>query len=264
VLAFIAAMTLVLAAPPPVSFNDPTGDSGTAPDITKTTVGLNDQGQIAFTVSFATPFGANSNLLVYLNTDEKAQTGDQNGSDYFVDEHGLSAWSTTAAAWAPTGAPFTFTVAPDGSTVTVDVSPADIGNPKALDFVLQSVDGAGGAGHMDTAVGQWSSQLVVGKLAVASSHQSVAKAGGTWSVEMTGIPAGVSLQGAKGAVKCTATVGTKRLAVKRQVVIPTPGGVSALCIFAVPASAKHKRLAAAMALSLAGESAIQKFTTTSK
>jgi hypothetical protein len=254
---------MLAAAAPPVNFVDPTGDSGTAPDITKVSIGLTDAGRYQFTVAFATPYGANSNLLVYLDTDKNPQTGDTNGADYLLSPAGLQVWDTAAQSWEPS-AQESFSVASNGLTVMTSVAPADIGSPKGFDVIVQSLDGAGGAGHMDTAVGQWTGQQAVGKMTVASSHQSAAKAGGTWSVEATAIPAGVSLAGAKGTVKCVATAGTKKLTVVRQVAVLTPGGVSGICIFAVPASAKHKKLAAAVALSIAGESATQKFTATAK
>ena len=57
------------AAPPaPIVVVDRAGDSGSAPDITKVRVTTGAKGRIAFVVVFATPFGKDSSLYVYIGT----------------------------------------------------------------------------------------------------------------------------------------------------------------------------------------------------
>jgi hypothetical protein len=123
---------------------DPRGDSGTAPDITKVKVTTGTKGRIAFVVVFATPYGNGSNLYVYL------------GSQYRIGPGGLEVWDPPANDFEPLGSESgTFSVAPGGRALEASTTLAQIGNPKKLLVVVQSLDGDGGPGQVDTARLRW-------------------------------------------------------------------------------------------------------------
>src|SRR5690348_8867834 len=128
------------AAPPaPIVVVDRAGDSGSAPDITKVRVTTGARGRIAFVVVFATPFGKDSSLYVYL------------GSRYRLGSGGLEVWDPPADDFEPLGSESgTFSVAPGGRALEASCNLADLGNPKTFHFTVQSIDGDGGSGHMDT------------------------------------------------------------------------------------------------------------------
>jgi hypothetical protein len=132
------------APPPPIVVTDPRGDSGTAPDITKVKVTTGAKGRIAFIVVFATPYGNSSNLYVYL------------GSQYRIGPGGLEVWDPPANDFEPLGSESgTFSVAPGGRALEASTTLAQMGNPKKLLVVVQSLDGDGGPGQVDTARLRW-------------------------------------------------------------------------------------------------------------
>lgn len=130
--------------PPPIAIIDPRGDSGSAPDITKVRVTTGAKGRITFVVVFATPFGKNSSLYVDL------------GSQYRLGPGGLEMWDPPANDFEPMGSESgTFSVAPGGRALEASTELAAIGNPKSLLVVVQSLDGDGGTGQVDTARLRW-------------------------------------------------------------------------------------------------------------
>ena len=137
----LGSVDAVLAAPPPTTrivAVDPAGDSGTAPDITKVTVTTKKSGVISVIVVFKTPFGKDSSLYVYL------------GSQWRLGPGGLEMWDPPADDYEPMGSESgTFAIAPGGRALEASCSLADLGNPTTFRFTVQSLDGDGGAGHMD-------------------------------------------------------------------------------------------------------------------
>jgi hypothetical protein len=97
------------------------------------------KGRIAFVVVFATPFGKDSSLYVYL------------GSQYRLGPGGLEVWDPPADDFEPLGSESgTFSVAPGGRALEASCNLTDLGNPTTLHFTVQSSDGDGGVGHTDT------------------------------------------------------------------------------------------------------------------
>ena len=139
-------MFAVPPPPPPIVVVDPAGDSGTAPDITKVRVTTGAKGRIAFVVVFATKYGSNSSLYVYFGSD-----------DYRLGPGGLEVWDPPANDFEPLGSESgTFSVAPGGRALEASANVADFGNPKRFRFTVQSIDGDGGAGQVDTtAAANW-------------------------------------------------------------------------------------------------------------
>jgi hypothetical protein len=60
-------------------------------------------------------------------------------------------WDPPADDYEPMGSESdTFSVAPGGRALAVSFDLAEIGNPKSFPFTVQSIDGDGGTGHVDT------------------------------------------------------------------------------------------------------------------
>ncbi len=96
---------------PPIVVVDPAGDSGTAPDITKVRVTTGANGRINFVVVFATKYGSNSSLYVYIGSD-----------DYRLGPGGLEVWDPPADDYEPLGSESgTFSVAPGGRALEATV-----------------------------------------------------------------------------------------------------------------------------------------------
>ena len=242
-----AALVLALSTAPSVTtFLDPAGDAGTAPDLTKTTL-TSANGTYTFVFVFATPYGENSDLSVYVDSDRKASTGDPHGYDYALGSAGLQVWDPAAQDFEPTGADATFSVAPGGRAAKATMHAADIGGSTSFDFLVETIDGDGGAGHMDTQSGAWSKGLTI-----AASEQAQAR--GVWTVSLTAVASG------SGKVTCRAA----GLAVVRSSVVASSGRVTGVCVFKVPASLRHRTLHATVSVALAGASATRQFTTTAK
>jgi hypothetical protein len=131
-------MFAVAPPPPKIVVVDPAGDSGTAPDITKVRVTTGAKGRISFVVVFATPYGKDSSLYVYI------------GSQYRLGPGGLEVWDPPANDFEPLGSESgTFSVAPGGRALEASMNASELGNPKTFRFTVQSIDGDGGTGHMD-------------------------------------------------------------------------------------------------------------------
>jgi hypothetical protein len=70
-------------------FLDPTGDNGTAPDVTRETVTNYGNGTIGFDTEFASGFPGQRMVKVYINSDNNASTGSPNtsGADYLIEDY---------------------------------------------------------------------------------------------------------------------------------------------------------------------------------
>ena len=262
-LALLAAAAIALgAANPPGTFIDATGDSGSAPDITKIVVSGGTAGRLVFTISFATPYGPSSSLYVYLDTDRSASTGGPNGADYRIGPGGLEVWDSSAKDFEPSGATdATFSVAPGGRALELSTAAGDVGNPVTVNAVVQSIDGAGGSGRIDNAVAIWS-KTSSGGLTITNAHQTAAKAGTVWAltIRASGAPSGSTA-----AVTCAGASGKVRLISPNHLATVTPGGdVTALCVFRVPKTLKKKKLRSVVTVVVGTKSTTKTFTTTAK
>src|SRR5262249_54628651 len=81
-----------IAPGPPVTFTDPSGDSGTAPDITTVLVSNDANGRIDFQIDVPGQPGLRPDCLLFLvmDTDNNPATGAPNteGGDYYIAMYG--------------------------------------------------------------------------------------------------------------------------------------------------------------------------------
>lgn len=262
---------------PPVPFTDPSGDAGTAPDITAVTATNDDHGLYTITLKFATPYGDAAGAQVLFDIDQNASTGDpQSGAEYaFVDDHashsyGLYHWS--GSDWADTSDKTTgVSVAPDNMSVTFTVNKSELGNVSKFNFFVLSTDGDGSDGHYDIAPSgsdwfTYGAQTVF-TLTAAAEREGAAIAGGTWAVSMAAVRSDTGKDvGPEGTIACKATEGAKKLAVVSHAFVSAGGGggSSAACIFRVPKTPKHAAVHAAVTVTDAGQSATASFSTKTK
>jgi hypothetical protein len=263
--ACLVASTAGAITAPPKTYADATGDAGTAPDIARVTVTNDDHGLYRFVVSFATPYSADAEISLFLDTDQNGATGDKYGADYlFRDDHAahsfnLSSWKGSYWLAIPhTSA--NVAIAPDNMSMTFTVNKSDLGNATKFNFFVNSLEGAGNAGNSDVAPdsGRFTyARQAVFTLSVGSSHDGAAKAGGTWTVSMQAVRSDTKATvGSEGSIACKATEGSKTLAL----VSHTFGS----CTFRVPKTPKHAALHATISVSDGGQSASKSFTAKTK
>jgi hypothetical protein len=255
---------------PPLSFSDPSGDAGTAPDITGISVTNDDHGQYTITLTFANPYGAAAGAGILFDTDQNGSTGDVFGAEYLLeDDHAshsfdLAVWSN--GAWQST--PETtagVTVANDNMSVTFFVNKSEIANATKFNFVALSFDGDGSAGHYDTAPSgsgdfTYNAQTVF-TLSLGTTRDGAAKAGGTWTVSMSAVRSDTKTAvGSEASIGCSAKEGPKKLAVVQRIFV----GTSAVCTFRVPKTPKHASLLASVSITDAGQTLTKGFTATTR
>jgi hypothetical protein len=272
--ALVGAVVVVSSAgaitAPPLSFSDPSGDAGTAPDITGISVTNDDHGQYTITLTFANPYGATAGAGILFDTDQNGSTGDVFGAEYLLeDDHAshsfdLAVWAN--GAWQST--PETtagVTVANDNMSVTFFVNKSEIANATKFNFVALSFDGDGSAGHYDTAPSgsgdfTYNAQTVF-TLSLGTTREGAAKAGGTWTVSMSAVRSDTKTAvGSEASIGCSAKEGSKKLAVVQRIFV----GTSAVCTFRVPKTPKHASLLASVSITDAGQTLTKGFTATTR
>ena len=86
-------------------FTDPTGDSGSAPDVTTVKVANDNAGALSFTVAVPnrTNLSDQDAITVELDTDQNAGTGSPNGTEYkiawLIGQVRIYHWNAGSAAW---------------------------------------------------------------------------------------------------------------------------------------------------------------------
>src|SRR3954470_23892899 len=90
--ALLAAVTVAggtgaaagLVAPSPLTYTDPTGDSGAAPDIINVVVSSDASGTLNFQLNFASPLTTGNHAEVLIDSDQNTATGDpkSTGANY--------------------------------------------------------------------------------------------------------------------------------------------------------------------------------------
>jgi hypothetical protein len=278
----IVTTATAAAASGPVTFTDPTGDSGTAADITSVVVNNDAGGQITFQVNFGGPLASTHAAAVFIDADQNSGTGDPNvaGAEYAIwdDEstNGYAFQKWSGSAWAEASPEATVRVTGGGGTnqLTLSVNRSEIGGGPGFNFWVDSMDGNGGAGHEDQAPDSsvWNYQLQAAapgalRLSVVYSlSPRTAKAGGVYT-------AGLLVQrsdtngflGSEGTLSCNATVGGKTLSSTGAFVTTTYRGMTAsvpICAWQVPAQARGKKLVGSMTVTYQGAQVSRKFSAT--
>lgn len=126
------------------TYPDRVGDAvNGAPDLSGITVANDDQGNITFTIALAnhsSDFQSNEGVLVVMDTDGNAGTGDKGGFDYVYagikDHSGLFVWNGTTYVPA-TATTLQSTGVVSGQT-TFKINRSDLGNTTGLTFYVET------------------------------------------------------------------------------------------------------------------------------
>lgn len=254
----------------PTTFTDPSGDSGTAPDIANVVVSNDANGQITFRVNVAKlAVPSPVQIIVAIDSDQNAATG-LSGTDYLLladvstNTFGLGHWSGTdfVDASAPTA-----TASTDSAGVTFVINRSDLGNATGLNFWVSAFDGSEAvAGHFDDApdLGTWSYQLVSAaplKLAVAAfvAPKSV-KAGKALTALMAATRSDTgNLVGKEGRVQCRATIGGKSLRLLASGFVKVGSQSGAGCSWRVPSNAHKKTIHGSITIDYQGANVSRRF-----
>ena len=227
----------------PVGYDDPTGDSGTGPDINRVTVSNTATRRVRIQIAVANlPIPSDNHFFaVFLDTDGDESTGPEGGFEWTIQTTGiigevvLARWDGSRYARAPAG---TVVKSWGSGTMSFDVAGADLGTATALTFWAATEDLAGELPFDDTAPDgdraytyELSAPHVVGATARFSS--ATPRAGRRFSVT------GVSLRLSSGetlpaaAFRCRATLAGRAMR----------GSGRGVCTFTLVRTAQGKRLA---------------------
>lgn len=135
------------------SFADPSGDSGTAPDVTGVAITSDDAGVVTVKVTLANrnAFGPTDGVAVGIDSDQNPDTGTVfYGTEYELDLEGGAAHFYRASAnglYEEAPLPASFTASFSGNVVTITFKPAELGpgsgfNVYALGFDNATLDSA--------------------------------------------------------------------------------------------------------------------------
>jgi hypothetical protein len=127
-----------------VSFTDPAGDSGTAPDITSITVSDDPAtGTAMLTVTTASAITSGESIDVYLDTDKNGSTGAAGyGYDYYLEawkaanDQGWDIERWKDGGWQEAPSTQTERFSRSGTVYTWTFSKADLGGSAGFDFVV--------------------------------------------------------------------------------------------------------------------------------
>lgn len=265
-----------------VTYTDSTGEDPEAPDITTIVVSNNDAGIISFQINIPnrpqlTPDMA---FFLFIDSDANAATGDPDnlGADYVIQSLGgeiiLFKWDGTDFVAGP-GDPPQLTLSQSYSSgATVRISASELGRTKRLNFaalVLSGLvvdpvtgeldatnvhrDGAPGGlvGMYPYEVKTAPARLVVRKLAATPARP---KAGKPFALRLQAVRSDTGAGVKGGRVTCVARVGGSALRAKSGAFV----GNQAVCVWAIPASAKGKTFRGSVAIVFEGLKAAKSFS----
>jgi hypothetical protein len=250
----------------PATFDDPTGDNGSAPDITSVVVSNDASGQITFRVNVAKlVVPSNVHIGIAIDSDQNPSTG-SHGIDYVFladlsqNSYGLGRWNGTDFADTPAS---TAAVSTDDTGLTFSINKSELGNTSGVNFWTRSAEGpTPAAGHMDDApdTGTWAYQLGPAsalKLTIELSHTTKAKAGRPFvAVIAVGRSDGATADVTSNDVICKATVGTRQLRASSVVTL----GPAVTCSWRLPKGSTGKTIHASVTVSLDGAAVTKRFT----
>jgi hypothetical protein len=248
------ALALVPAAGATGKYADPSGDSGTAPDITAATVASDKGGNIVLRVEAAAAVDGDNWIGVPIDTDLNPLTGNIMllGAEYLfeVDSGGYGFAHWTGSSWDWDTPYTTVHVFTSASTATFIVNKSELGNTDAFNFWVHAGDGDGAAYDDAPNDGTFNYSLVAGGVAIQSvdvrtTPQSGPKAGKPFTVAATGLHVPNSSNPvAPESYSCTAKLAGKTLR----------GTGAGGCTFRLAKSARGKRLAVTVTVVYQGTS----------
>ena len=281
----------VIAAPPTAlakgsqaransqTYIDSTGEDPSAPDITTIVVSNDDAGLITFKLNISNrpTLTADMLVLLFLDTDQKATTGDTStfGADYAIEldpgQVGLFKWNGTDYIAPPSQSSVTFSY--DATGATIRVSAPDLGHVKAFNFAAVAFSGlttdsmgnpdftnAHGDAAPDAGHGVFSYRVLT-KFSLSvkafTTGPKPAKAGKKFVASLAATESDTGGPVHAGTVACTATVGGKHLTAAAH---RLANGI-ATCSWLLPRNAKGT-LRGSVSLTVQGTTVVRPFSVT--
>jgi hypothetical protein len=260
------------------TFTDSTGEDPNGPDVTSMVVSNDDAGLITFKINISNrpALTADMFMLLYLDTDQQATTGDTKtfGADYALEldpgSVNLFKWNGSDYTAAPSQTSVTYTY--DSTGATIRASAGDLGGTKAFNFGLDAVSGvttdASGNTDFSKAHDDFAPDLghgffsyqVLTKLVLSvqsfTTSPKPAKSGKTFAANLAATENDTSGPVQAGAVACSATVGGKHLSATAHRVA---NGI-ATCSWLLPRNEKGKTLRGTVSLTVKGTTVVRTFT----
>jgi len=254
-----AAGAAALAAPAAQIFNDPSGDSGAAPDVTEVQVG-NDvvEGFVVLWITapnrpLLTP---SDGVLTYLDTDLNSTTGnvDRGGADFGIETTaaGSRLFRWDGATWAQTPAPTLHQVwIPGANAGRIEIHPRDLAGTRAFNFYVVTLNGD----SFDVAPdgeGLWSYSLASGPLRLTKeeARATPARASRPFTLRLEVGREDTNEILGTGRVVCTARLGKLSLRGTARGF----GANGSICTWKLPKAAAGKRLTATITVGYGGAS----------
>jgi hypothetical protein len=149
------------------TFTDPTGDSGTAADVTSVVAANDTAGNVTIQIDVAAPFTSTQTIDVLVDSDLNASTGDPNaaGADYDLysqfSDHTWDMQIWDGSGWSEAPSTQTVHVGYTSTQLTFTVNRSELGNTTGLNFWVDSCDADCSSGHEDQApaTGTWNYPL---------------------------------------------------------------------------------------------------------
>jgi hypothetical protein len=249
----------------PATYDDATGDGGTAPDITSVVVSNDAANQITFRINVAKlVVPSDGHVLIAIDSDQDAATG-YRGVDYMflgdlsTNSFGVARWNGSDFGQAPAA---TAGARTDDTGLTFSINSNDLGNTAALSFWARTIHGSDvSPGNFDDApdAGTWDYQLGASaplRLTAGPVLAGKARAGKPFLAAMTVDRSdGADTNLRPGDVTCAARAGT--IALKARTVVAA--GPAAGCGWLLPKRSRGKTLHASIRAVLDGATVTKTF-----
>jgi hypothetical protein len=263
ILALISAVALTAAGTAGAvgRYTDPSGDGKGSADVTGVSVASDANGQILFTISTAgDPEAEGGAAVLFLDTDVNMASGAPGtlGADFLLaveaDGYSFGRWTGSDWDWNPPHS--TVRVMTNANSALFSVNRSELGATESFNFWVRAVRGAAASGQLDDAPddGAFNYMLTAGgpdirEVGVKTSPASGPRAGRKFAVEPTTLvlpPSGamIALSPKPESYQCAAKLGAKTLR----------GTGAGGCTFAIPKTAKGKRLSVVLTASYQGAS----------
>ncbi len=261
------------------TYPDSIGEDPQAPDITSTTVSNDDAGLITFRVAISNRPSLTPDMLleIDMDTDANPATGDSRGlvagTDFLIQlvPGAVNLYKWSGSDYPGVAAP-SLVYAYDASGATIKVNAADLGNARTINFLVAIVSGATTdadgnpdftSAHLDFSPdpghGAFTYEVKVTVSLSATAFTTSPKpprAGRPFSVGLAASESDTGGPVQQGTVRCVGRIGGRLLRPRSSRVV---NGV-AVCMWAIPKTAKGKRIAGSITLTSQGATLTRSFS----
>jgi hypothetical protein len=263
------------------TFDDSTGESADAPDITSVVVSNTNAGLITFKINIPNrpTLTEDMEMDIFVDSDINTSTGDPDflGTDYAIQLFGsrvdMFRWDGKTYSRTATDPPQTSLVFSYAGGVTVKISAAELGNTTRLNFFADAISGialdANGDPDFtkakfdfapDLGHGLWNYEVKTAPLKLVAKKFTAGKprAGTLYTVRLVAArnDTGAVLEG--GQVSCKASVGGRPIAARTHRIV----NKEARCVWLIPSTARGETIRGSIAVAFEGRKVSKSFAKT--